>query len=44
MQEAHEEGNSLLPDRRGRPEISLDEEGGRGHAHISDDSEVTFFL
>ncbi|KAI4553667.1 hypothetical protein MJT46_015847 [Ovis ammon polii x Ovis aries] len=42
VQEAHEEGNSLLPDRRGRPEISLDEEGGRGHAHISDDSEVVF--
>ncbi|XP_017922339.1 PREDICTED: histone-lysine N-methyltransferase SETD2 isoform X2 [Capra hircus] len=42
VQEAHEEGNSLLPDRRGRPEISLDEEGGRGHTHISDDSEVVF--
>lgn len=42
VQEAHEEGDSLLPDRRGRPEISLDEEGGRGHAHTSDDSEVVF--
>ena len=42
VQEAHEEENSLLPDRRGRPEISLDEEGGRGHAHTSDDSEVVF--
>ena len=42
VQEAHEEGNSLLPDRRGRPEISLDEERGRGHAHTSDDSEVVF--
>ena len=42
MQEAQEEGNSILPDRRGRPEISLDEEGGRGHAHTSDDSEVVF--
>ena len=42
VQEAHEEENSLLPDRRGRPEISLDEESGRGHAHTSDDSEVVF--
>ncbi|KAB0388677.1 hypothetical protein E2I00_008688 [Balaenoptera physalus] len=42
VQEAQEEGNSILPDRRGRPEISLDEEGGRGHAHTSDDSEVVF--
>ncbi|XP_064130705.1 histone-lysine N-methyltransferase SETD2 isoform X2 [Loxodonta africana] len=41
LQETQEEGNSLLPDRRGRPEISLDE-GGRGHAHTSDDSEVVF--
>lgn len=41
VQEAQEEGNSILPDRR-RPEISLDEEGGRGHAHTSDDSEVVF--
>uniref|UniRef100_A0A8C2VW98 Histone-lysine N-methyltransferase SETD2 n=1 Tax=Chinchilla lanigera TaxID=34839 RepID=A0A8C2VW98_CHILA len=40
LQEAQEEGNSILPDRRGRPEITLDEEGRRGHAHISDDSEV----
>lgn len=42
VQEAQEEGNSILPDRRKRPEISLDEEGGRGHAHTSDDSEVVF--
>ncbi|XP_037383916.1 histone-lysine N-methyltransferase SETD2 [Talpa occidentalis] len=42
VQEAHEEGNSMLPDRRGRPEISLDEGGGKGHAHTSDDSEVVF--
>uniref|UniRef100_A0A8C0PAB9 Histone-lysine N-methyltransferase SETD2 n=2 Tax=Canis lupus familiaris TaxID=9615 RepID=A0A8C0PAB9_CANLF len=42
VQEVQEEGNSLLPDRRGRSEISLDEEGGRGHAHTSDDSEVVF--
>ncbi|XP_070431575.1 histone-lysine N-methyltransferase SETD2 isoform X2 [Equus przewalskii] len=42
VQEAQEEGNSILPDRRRRPEISLDEEGGRGHAHTSDDSEVVF--
>nr|XP_035963594.1 histone-lysine N-methyltransferase SETD2 isoform X3 [Halichoerus grypus] len=42
VQEAQEEGNSILPDRRGRAEISLDEEGGRGHAHTSDDSEVVF--
>lgn len=41
LQEAREEGNSILPDRRGRPEISLDE-GERGHAHTSDDSEVVF--
>nr|XP_012626532.2 histone-lysine N-methyltransferase SETD2 isoform X1 [Microcebus murinus] len=39
LQEAQEEENSILPDRRGRPEISLDE-GERGHAHTSDDSEV----
>ncbi|KAG8521598.1 Histone-lysine N-methyltransferase SETD2, partial [Galemys pyrenaicus] len=38
--EVHEEGNSILPERRGRPEISLDEEGGKGHAHTSDDLEV----
>ncbi|XP_057167674.1 histone-lysine N-methyltransferase SETD2 isoform X4 [Ursus arctos] len=42
VQEAQEEGNSILPDRRGRAEISLDEGGGRGHAHNSDDSEVVF--
>ncbi|XP_012885679.1 PREDICTED: histone-lysine N-methyltransferase SETD2 [Dipodomys ordii] len=42
LQEAQEEGNSILPDRRGRPAISLDEEGERGHAHTSDDSEVVF--
>nr|XP_020023930.1 histone-lysine N-methyltransferase SETD2 [Castor canadensis] len=41
LQEAQEEGNSVLSDRR-RPEISLDEEGGRGHVHTSDDSEVVF--
>ncbi|VCX31635.1 unnamed protein product [Gulo gulo] len=42
VQEAQEEGNFILPDRRGRAEISLDEEGGRGHVHTSDDSEVVF--
>nr|XP_059883691.1 LOW QUALITY PROTEIN: histone-lysine N-methyltransferase SETD2-like [Delphinus delphis] len=42
VQKAQEEGNSILPDRRGRPEISLDEDGGRGQAHTSDDSEVVF--
>ncbi|XP_030888172.1 histone-lysine N-methyltransferase SETD2 [Leptonychotes weddellii] len=42
VQEAQEEGNSILPDRRVRAEISLDEERGRGHAHTSDDSEVVF--
>ncbi|XP_032723772.1 histone-lysine N-methyltransferase SETD2 isoform X1 [Lontra canadensis] len=42
VQEAQEEGNSIFPDRRGRAEISLDEEGGRGHVHTSDDSEVVF--
>uniref|UniRef100_A0A8W4FBM4 [histone H3]-lysine(36) N-trimethyltransferase n=2 Tax=Sus scrofa TaxID=9823 RepID=A0A8W4FBM4_PIG len=42
VQERQEEGNSILPDRKGRPEVSLDEEGGRGHAHTSDDSEVVF--
>lgn len=42
VQEVQEEGNSILPDRRGRAEISLDEEGGRGHVHTSDDSEVVF--
>ncbi|KAM4821601.1 histone-lysine N-methyltransferase SETD2 [Thomomys bottae] len=36
LQEGQDEGNSLLPDRRGRPDISLDE-GERGHAHTSDD-------
>ncbi|XP_006893096.1 PREDICTED: LOW QUALITY PROTEIN: histone-lysine N-methyltransferase SETD2 [Elephantulus edwardii] len=41
LQEAQDEGNSILSDRRGRLEISLDE-GERGHAHISDDSEVVF--
>nr|XP_036847407.1 histone-lysine N-methyltransferase SETD2 isoform X2 [Manis javanica] len=41
-QEAQEEGSSILPDRRGRSEISLYEEEGRGHAHTSDDSEVVF--
>ncbi|XP_059520930.1 histone-lysine N-methyltransferase SETD2 isoform X2 [Myotis daubentonii] len=42
LHEAQEEGNSMLPDKRGRPEISLDEEGGRGHEHTSDGSEVVF--
>uniref|UniRef100_A0A8C3X7W7 Histone-lysine N-methyltransferase SETD2 n=1 Tax=Catagonus wagneri TaxID=51154 RepID=A0A8C3X7W7_9CETA len=42
VQEPQAEGNSILPDRRGRPEISLVEEGGGGHAHTSDDSEVVF--
>ncbi|XP_047694076.1 histone-lysine N-methyltransferase SETD2 isoform X4 [Prionailurus viverrinus] len=42
VQEAQEEGNSIVLERRGRSEISLDEEGGRGHAHTSDDSEVVF--
>uniref|UniRef100_A0A2K5R257 Histone-lysine N-methyltransferase SETD2 n=1 Tax=Cebus imitator TaxID=2715852 RepID=A0A2K5R257_CEBIM len=41
LQEAQEEGNSVLPVRRGRPEISLDE-GERGCMHTSDDSEVVF--
>eukprot|EP00072_Mus_musculus_P067077 XP_017168840.1 PREDICTED: histone-lysine N-methyltransferase SETD2 isoform X5 [Mus musculus] len=41
LQEAQEEGNSILHERRGRPEIPLDEEQ-RGHTHISDDSEVVF--
>uniref|UniRef100_A0A8C6R8J4 Histone-lysine N-methyltransferase SETD2 n=1 Tax=Nannospalax galili TaxID=1026970 RepID=A0A8C6R8J4_NANGA len=39
LQEAQEEGDSILPDRR---EISLDEEEQRGHTHTSDDSEVVF--
>lgn len=42
LHEAPEEGNSMLPDKRGRPEISLDEEGRQGHEHTSDDSEVVF--
>uniref|UniRef100_A0A8C9P735 Histone-lysine N-methyltransferase SETD2 n=1 Tax=Spermophilus dauricus TaxID=99837 RepID=A0A8C9P735_SPEDA len=42
LQEAQEEGSSILLDRRERPEISLDEEGDRGHVHTSDDSEVVF--
>uniref|UniRef100_U3AW85 Histone-lysine N-methyltransferase SETD2 n=1 Tax=Callithrix jacchus TaxID=9483 RepID=U3AW85_CALJA len=42
LQEAQEEGNSILPVRRGRPEISLDEGGERGRMHTSDDSEVVF--
>ncbi|CAH6777632.1 Setd2 [Phodopus roborovskii] len=42
LQEAQEEGNSILHDRRGRPEISLDEEEGRGRTHTFDDSEVVF--
>ncbi|XP_078299254.1 histone-lysine N-methyltransferase SETD2 isoform X3 [Panthera onca] len=42
VQEAQEEGNSIVLERRGRSEMSLDEEGGRGHAHTSDDSEVVF--
>ncbi|MBZ3872441.1 Histone-lysine N-methyltransferase SETD2 [Sciurus carolinensis] len=41
LQETQEEGNSLLLDRRERREFSL-EEGERGHAHTSDDSEVVF--
>ncbi|XP_042638354.1 LOW QUALITY PROTEIN: histone-lysine N-methyltransferase SETD2 [Orycteropus afer afer] len=41
LQEDQEKGNSILPDRRGRPEDSLDE-GERGHAHTSDDLEVVF--
>ncbi|KAK7816899.1 hypothetical protein U0070_021696 [Myodes glareolus] len=41
LQEAQEEENSILHDRRERPEI-LDEEEGRGHTHTSDDSEVVF--
>ncbi|KAM5292550.1 histone-lysine N-methyltransferase SETD2 [Ctenodactylus gundi] len=40
LQEVQEEGNSILPDRRGRLEISLGEGGGREHAHTSDDSDV----
>ncbi|KAM7336919.1 hypothetical protein ACRRTK_003038 [Alexandromys fortis] len=39
LQEAQEEENSILHDRRERAEI-LDEEEGRGHTHTSDDSEV----
>uniref|UniRef100_A0A2K5DYE6 Histone-lysine N-methyltransferase SETD2 n=1 Tax=Aotus nancymaae TaxID=37293 RepID=A0A2K5DYE6_AOTNA len=42
LQEAQEERNSVLPVRRGRPEISLDEGGERGRMHTSDDSEVVF--
>ncbi|XP_019579566.2 histone-lysine N-methyltransferase SETD2 isoform X2 [Rhinolophus sinicus] len=42
VHEAEEEGNSILPDKRGRPELSFDEEGGRVHEHTSDDSEVVF--
>ncbi|XP_008069424.1 histone-lysine N-methyltransferase SETD2 [Carlito syrichta] len=42
LQEAQEEGTSILSDRRGRPETSLDEEFERGHVHTSDDSEVVF--
>ncbi|XP_015996872.1 histone-lysine N-methyltransferase SETD2 isoform X2 [Rousettus aegyptiacus] len=42
VHEPQEEENSISPDKRGRPEISLDEEGGRGHEHTSDDSEVVF--
>lgn len=42
LREAQEEGDSMLPDKRGRPEISLEEEGGRGHGHTSDDLEVVF--
>ncbi|XP_065395506.1 histone-lysine N-methyltransferase SETD2 isoform X10 [Macaca fascicularis] len=42
LQEAQEEGNSILPDRRGRPEISLHERGEGGRVHTSDDSEVVF--
>ncbi|XP_032987425.1 histone-lysine N-methyltransferase SETD2 isoform X2 [Rhinolophus ferrumequinum] len=42
VHEAQEEGNSILPDKRGRPELSFDEEGGRVHEHTSDDSEVVF--
>lgn len=42
LQEAQEEGTSVLPDRRGRPENCLDEGGGGGCMHSSDDSEVVF--
>ncbi|XP_019488230.1 PREDICTED: histone-lysine N-methyltransferase SETD2 isoform X1 [Hipposideros armiger] len=42
VHEAQEEGNSILPDKRGRPEIAIEEEGGRIHEHTSDDSEVVF--
>nr|KAF6270360.1 SET domain containing 2, histone lysine methyltransferase [Pipistrellus kuhlii] len=42
LHEAQEEGNSMLSDERGRPEISFEEEGRRGHEHTSDDSEVVF--
>ncbi|XP_060060826.1 histone-lysine N-methyltransferase SETD2 isoform X2 [Erinaceus europaeus] len=41
VQENQEGGNSLLSDRRGKPELSLDE-GRRGHARTSDDSEIVF--
>ncbi|XP_004581476.2 histone-lysine N-methyltransferase SETD2 isoform X1 [Ochotona princeps] len=42
LQETEEEGNSVLPDRRGKPENCIDEEGGRRYMHTSDDSEVGF--
>nr|XP_038937539.1 histone-lysine N-methyltransferase SETD2 isoform X4 [Rattus norvegicus] len=42
LQESQEEGSSTLHERRGRSEVSLDEEEQRGHTHISDDSEVVF--
>lgn len=42
LQEVQEEGSSTLHERRGRSEVSLDEEEQRGHTHISDDSEVVF--
>ncbi|XP_054990542.1 histone-lysine N-methyltransferase SETD2 isoform X2 [Sorex araneus] len=41
VQKTQEEGNSIVPDRRERPEILLDEDG-REHAHTSDDSQVVF--
>lgn len=41
VQEIQEEGNSVLSDRRGKPEISLDEDG-REYAQTSGDSQVVF--
>ncbi|KAI5940170.1 Histone-lysine N-methyltransferase SETD2 [Manis javanica] len=42
VQTAQEEGSSRVPGKRGRSEMSLDEEEVRGHTHISDDSEFLY--